>query len=78
MFADIFRLAHHSLLKKKKYEALVYNKDQTRVEINEITDSTSKMKINNQSKMSETSKMENIKNYTFRGNCWKCGNLAIR
>ena len=46
----VARLAHHSLLKLKKYERLVYNDNQTIAEINEITDSTSNMKINNQPK----------------------------
>ena len=45
--ADTFRLAHHSLLKLKRYEGLGYNDDQTIAEINEITDSTSNMKVSN-------------------------------
>ena len=38
--ADAFRLAHHSLLKLKKYEGVVYNEDQTIAEINEIKNLT--------------------------------------
>ena len=38
--ADTFRLAHHSLIKLKKYEGMVYNEDPAIAEINEIADST--------------------------------------
>ena len=47
MLADAFRLAHHRLLKLKKYEGLVYKEDQTVAEINKITDSISNMKVKN-------------------------------
>ena len=64
-FADAFRLAHHNLLKLKTYERLVYNKDQTIEEINEIADSTSNMKVNNQPKTSNRDQQnKNNKNYT--------------
>ena len=45
--ADAFRLAHHSLLKLKKYEGLVYNEDQAIAEFNKIADWTSNLKVNN-------------------------------
>ena len=52
MLAYAFTLVHHSLLKLKKYEGLVYNKDQTIAE-NDIKDLTSNMKVNNWSKTSD-------------------------
>ena len=67
----IFRLAPHSLLKSKKYERLVYQGDQTTAEINIIKDSTSEVKVNNQSKTSDRDPQDKIiKKYTFLGNCW--------
>ena len=42
--ADAFRLAHHSLLKLKKYEGLLYHNKHTIDEISEITDSTTNTK----------------------------------
>ena len=36
--ADAFRLAHHSLLRLKKYEGLVFNEEQEIGEINQIVD----------------------------------------
>ena len=36
--ADTFKLAHHSLLKLKKYERLVYNEEQDIGQINQIVD----------------------------------------
>ena len=42
--ADAFRLAHHSLLKLKKYEGLAYNDEHTITEINEIIYSTTNIK----------------------------------
>ena len=57
--ADAFRLAHHSLLKLKKYEGLVYSEDQPIAEFNEITDSASNMKVNNQPKTSDKDPQNN-------------------
>ena len=42
---DTFKLAHHSILKLKKYAGLEYNEGQTIAEINEITHSTSNLKV---------------------------------
>ena len=75
--ADAFRLAHHSLLKLIRYEGLVHNEDRIIAEINEIADSTSNIKLNNWPKMSDSKqKNKNTKNYTFWGNCWKCGKFG--
>ena len=75
--ADPFRLAHWGLLKLKKYEAWVYNEDQTITEINEKADSTSDLKVNNQSKMSEKDQQNtNTINYTFGGDYWKYGKFG--
>ena len=46
-FSRCIQLAHHSLLKLKKYKGLVYNEDEKIAEIDKITDSTSNMKVNN-------------------------------
>ena len=48
-----FRLAHHSLLKLKKYEGLVYHDEHTVAEIDEITDSTANAKIGKPSMASD-------------------------
>ena len=70
--ADAFRLAHHSLLKLKMYDGLVYNENQTIAEINKIADLTSNIKVNNQSKTLDRDEQNiNTKNYTFWDNCLK-------
>ena len=45
--ADAFRLAHHSPLKLKKYEGLVYNDKHTIAEINQMTDTLTNTKVGN-------------------------------
>ena len=71
-------LGKHSLLKLKKYEELVYNEDNAIVAINEITDLTSHMKVSNEPKNSDKDQQnKNSKNYTFSGNCWKCGEFSL-
>ena len=56
---------------------LVYNEHQTIAEINEITDSTSNIKVGNQPKTSDKDPQNGInKNYTLWGICWKCGKFG--
>ena len=75
--ADVFRLAHHSLLKLKKYEGIVYHDQHAIVEINEITDSTTNANIINRSKTLDKDPQDKTnKNYTFWGNSWKYGKFG--
>ena len=56
---------------------LVYHDEHPVAEINEITDSTTNAKIGNRSKTSDKDpQKETNKNYTFLGNCWKCGEFG--
>ena len=74
VLADAFRLAHHNLLKLKKYEGVGYNEDQSIAEINEIIDSTSNIKVNDFLKtLYRDPQNKIIKIYTLWGNCWKHG-----
>ena len=66
MLTATFKLVLHSLLQFKKDEGLVYNEYYTIAEINEITDSTSNMKVNNCPKISGRQQKSKIsKNYTL-------------
>ena len=74
---DAFTLAHHSLLKLKKYEGFVYQNEDTIAEINRITHTMTKTKVNYRPKTPDRDLQNKTnKNYTFWGNCWKCGELG--
>ena len=74
---DAFRLAHHILLQLKKYEGLMYHDKHAIAEINQITDTMTNTKVGNRSKTPDKySQNKTNKNYTFWGNCWKCGKFS--
>ena len=75
--ADSFKLAHHSLLKFKKYEGLVYNDKHAIAEINQITETLTNINVGNRPKPPEKALQNKTnKSYTFWGNYWKCGKFG--
>ena len=68
--ADAFKLVHHSLLKLKKYEGLVYKEEQ---EINQIVDTSKDIDGTGDIKQSNKSALNKNKNYTYWGTCWRWG-----
>ena len=55
----------------------MYHEKQAITESIEVTDSTTNIKISNRSKTQDKDlQNKNYKNYTFWGNCWKCGKFG--
>ena len=78
--ADTFKLPHQSILKLKKYEALLYIDEHEVSEINQIIDTQNDTNGGNNSKCSYRNVLNKTsKNLTYWGTCWRCnefGHLA--
>ena len=70
MLADPFKLAHHSLLKLKKSEGLVYNEELELAEINQIVETPKDISRGNNFKPPDKSILNKTHiNHTYLGTC---------
>ena len=69
---NTYKLAHQSLLKLKKYEGLLYNKEHEVSEMQQHTDICKDTNDNNKSKLSNKNTTNTANNtYTYLGTYWK-------
>ena len=77
MLTNTFKLAHHSLLKLKKYKGLVYNDEHEVAEISQIIDTSKDIGRSNNSYQQDKSVLNKThKYYTYWGPCLKCGKFG--
>ena len=69
---DAFELAHHGLLKLKKYEGLVYNDEHAIDEINQITGTLTNINVGNRSKNLD----KDVQNKINKSSVETVGNVA--
>ena len=75
--AEVFKLAHQSLLKLKKYKDLLYNEEHEVSKIQQQTDMYKDTSDNNKSKFANRNTTNKTnKTYTYLGTCWKCNEFG--